>query len=184
MMNRGGQRFQNTTTERINHGDGMGSDVGELDNDGDCGWFVTAISPSSIPKHRTTERMRAGERQPAQREHHRVGRLRGHLGARWCPRWSVDMGSLLRGFRNLRKPRHLPQQWIRGGRAGAGKTVDGERSQDSVRGGGGPRHHPRRAGSPGRVYGPQRRWHVDILIGNHALAPTVYENNGEVGPEV
>ena len=34
------------------------------------------------------------------------------------------------------------------------------------------------------MYRLQRRWHVDILIGNHALAPTAYENNGRVSPEV
>ena len=111
MVNRGGQCFEYTTTERINDRNGMGSDVGDMDNDGDFGWFVTAISPISIPKHRTTERMRAGRLATG--------------STRTSPGWATSRTprSLPRGFRHLRKPRHLPHQWIRGGRAGAGRLI-------------------------------------------------------------
>jgi hypothetical protein len=42
-MNRGGMHFENTTTEVIDDRAGMGSAIGDFDNDGDQDWFVTAI---------------------------------------------------------------------------------------------------------------------------------------------
>ena len=47
MMNRGGQFYENTTTDEIDDENGMGADVGDVDNDGDFDWFVTSISASS-----------------------------------------------------------------------------------------------------------------------------------------
>jgi hypothetical protein len=43
LMNRGGLHFENTTTAVIDDQAGMGSAIGDFDNDGDMDWFVTAI---------------------------------------------------------------------------------------------------------------------------------------------
>ncbi len=43
LMNRGGMHFENTTTEVIDDRAGMGSAIGDFDNDGDQDWFVTSI---------------------------------------------------------------------------------------------------------------------------------------------
>lgn len=43
LINRGGLHFEDTTTEIIDDRAGMGSAVGDFDNDGDQDWFVTAI---------------------------------------------------------------------------------------------------------------------------------------------
>jgi hypothetical protein len=43
LLNRDGLRFANNTTEEIDDSNGMGSAVGDFDNDGDLDWFVTSI---------------------------------------------------------------------------------------------------------------------------------------------
>ncbi len=43
LINNGNLQFENTTTEVIDDVAGMGSAIGDFDNDGDMDWFVTAI---------------------------------------------------------------------------------------------------------------------------------------------
>lgn len=43
LINTGGLHFENTTTPVIDDQAGMGSAIGDFDNDGDLDWFVTAI---------------------------------------------------------------------------------------------------------------------------------------------
>ena len=47
MMNKGGQFYENVTTDAIDDENGMGADVGDIDNDGDFDWFVSSISNSA-----------------------------------------------------------------------------------------------------------------------------------------
>ena len=65
LMNRDGQFYENTTSNKINDENGMGADVGDIDHDGDFDWFVTSISAetgSSDPTYGETEIQTSGNR--------------------------------------------------------------------------------------------------------------------------
>ena len=180
LMNRGGQLFENTTTEAIDDENGMGADVGDVDNDGDYDWFVTSISDGSAindPEYLDEESGQSGNRLYENTDgggefediSESGGVRQGYWGWGACFADFDNNGRLdifhTNGWGDeLPDPSRLFMS--------VGQNVWQEESQQR-----GIFHDAQGRAVICTDYNDDG--HVDIFIGNHALAPTVYKNTGD-----
>ena len=137
LVNNGDGTFMSTTdTDVIADQAGMGTAVGDYDNDGDMDWFVTSIYTLDVGGEHFGNRLYRndgdGTFTDVDRDR-RGGRRR------------LGLGQLLRGSGQRRPPRHIPRQWLalRTGqglhhRPGPLLPLPGQRHLRRARRGGGP----------------------------------------------
>ena len=180
MMNRGGQNYENTTTAAIDDENGMGADVGDIDNDGDFDWFVTSISSEadvSDPTYGGGSDVLTGNRL-----YENVDGLGGFEDISQSANVREGYWGWGACFADFDNNGRLDIFHTNGFGEGApdpsrlfmstGENVYEEESEDR-----GITHEAQ--GRAVACYDYNEDGHVDIFIGNHALAPTIYKNNGD-----